>query len=88
MTDEEAIRLCFARGWVHIRDRNRKGRHHQLFTDDVGHPALAQHLYALRFMRASNSWNEFYRLVNRAFPKKGNNLELPFIEKASTATPI
>lgn len=63
---------------------HRKGRHHQLFTDDVGHPALAQHLYALiGFMRASNSWNEFYRLVNRAFPKKGNNLELPFTEKAS-----
>ncbi|MDO8430962.1 MAG: P63C domain-containing protein [Candidatus Binatus sp.] len=67
----------------------RKGRHHQLFTEDVGHPALAQHLYALiGFMRASSSWNDFYRLVNRAFPRKGNNLELPFTEKASTATPI
>jgi hypothetical protein len=26
---------------------NRRGRHHQLLTDDVGHPALAQHIYAL-----------------------------------------
>jgi P63C domain len=60
----------------------RRGRHHQLFSDDVGHPALAQHLYALiGFMRASLSWAEFYRLVNRAFPKKGNNLELPFTAK-------
>jgi hypothetical protein len=39
-------------------------------------------------MRASSSWNDFYRLVNRAFPRKGNNLELPFTEKASTVTPI
>ena len=61
----------------------RKGRHHQLFTEDVGHPALAQHLYALiGFLRASSSWNEFYRMVNRAFPKKGNNLELPFTERS------
>jgi hypothetical protein len=63
----------------------RRGKHHQLFTDEVGHPALAQHLYALiGFMRASQSWNEFYRLVNRAFPKKGENLEFAFRESSTT----
>jgi hypothetical protein len=25
----------------------RRGRHHQLLTDDIGDPALAQHLYAV-----------------------------------------
>lgn len=55
----------------------RRGKHHQLLTDDVGHPALAQHLHAVvGFMRASSSWDAFYRLMNRAFPKKGTTIEL------------
>lgn len=56
---------------------NRRGRHHQLLTDDVGHPALAQHLHAIiGLMRASSGWDQFYRMINRAFPKKGATLEL------------
>lgn len=56
----------------------RKTRHHQWLTEDVGHPALAQHLYAIMgFMRVANSWDEFYRLIQRAFPKKGTTLLLP-----------
>jgi P63C domain len=56
---------------------NRRGRHHQLLTDDVGHPALAQHLHAvIGLMRASSGWDQFYRMMNRAFPKKGQTLEL------------
>jgi hypothetical protein len=55
----------------------RRGKHHQLLTDDVGHPALAQHLHAVTgFMRASASWDQFYRMMNRAFPKKGETIEL------------
>jgi hypothetical protein len=58
---------------------NRRGRHHQLLTDDIGHPALAQHLHAVTsFMRASSKWDQFYRMMNRAFPKKGTTIELPF----------
>jgi P63C domain len=60
---------------------HRKHRHHQWLTEDVGHPALAQHLYALvGFMRVSDSWKEFYQLVKKAFPRKGNTLVLPFAE--------
>jgi hypothetical protein len=56
---------------------NRKGRHHQLLTDDVGHPALSQHLHAvIGLMRASSGWDQFYRMINRAFPKKGATMEL------------
>ena len=56
----------------------RKSRHHQWFTDDVGHPALAQHLHAvIGLMRASASWDHFKRLLQRAFPRKGQTLELP-----------
>jgi hypothetical protein len=33
----------------------RKGKHHQLLPEDVGHPALAQHLYAvMSLMRATD----------------------------------
>jgi hypothetical protein len=55
----------------------RRSRHQQWLTDDVGHPALAQHLHAvIGLMRASSGWDQFYRMMNRAFPKKGKNLEL------------
>jgi len=56
---------------------NRRGKHHQLLTDEVGHPALAQHLYAvIGAMRAHVSWDEFLRFMNRAYPKKNETLEL------------
>jgi len=56
---------------------NRQGRHHQLFTDEVGHPALAQHLYAVTgLMKASGKWDDFYRLLQRAFPRKNEQLPL------------
>lgn len=53
----------------------RKGRHHQLLTDEIGHPALAQHLYAvIALMRASSSWDSFYRKLEKAFPKENQQL--------------
>jgi hypothetical protein len=55
----------------------RQHKHHQLLTDDVGHPALAQHLHAvIGLMRASNNWREFHEMLDRAFPKKGSVLQL------------
>lgn len=59
----------------------RKHKHHQLFTDEVGHPALAQHLYAvIGLMRASSTWEHFYRMMQRAFPKKNTTMLLPGID--------
>jgi hypothetical protein len=59
----------------------KKGRLHQLFTDDVGHPALAQHLHAVTaLMKASRSWDEFKRMVDKVFPRKGDNLSFDFVE--------
>jgi hypothetical protein len=58
---------------------NRRSRHHQWLTEDVGDPALAQHLYAvIGLMRASSTWEQFKSNLNRAFPRKGRTLELPF----------
>ena len=63
---------------------DRQSKHHQWLTEDVGHPALAQHLYGLiGFMRASDDWEHFYRMVQRAFPKKGDNLLLPLPESGA-----
>lgn len=58
----------------------RRARHHQWLTEDVGHPALAQHLHAvIAFMRVSHTWDQFYRMLNQAFPKRGDTLQLPFM---------
>jgi hypothetical protein len=49
----------------------RKHKHHQLFTDDIGHPALAQHLDNLeKIMKGYDDWNEMIRHVNKALPKQ------------------
>jgi hypothetical protein len=56
---------------------NRRARHHQWLSDDIGHPALAQHLHAvIGFMRACASWEQFIGLLDRAFPKKGHTIPL------------
>jgi hypothetical protein len=56
----------------------RRHRHHQYLTRDIGHPALSRRLYELIGMaRASESWERFYRLVDRTFPKLNATLALP-----------
>lgn len=58
-------------------DGGRSKKHHQYLTDDIGHPALAQHLHAvIGLMRASATWEQFKSLLDRAFPKKGAQLDL------------
>lgn len=64
----------------------RKAKHHQWLTEDVGHPALAQHLHAVMgLMRASSSWGQFMTMLNLAFPKKGDTLMLPFMADVEVA---
>ena len=57
----------------------RKAKHTQWLTDDIGHPALAQHMFALiGFMRAEDSWDAFRQRFYRAFPQRGDTLQLEF----------
>lgn len=61
--------------------KNEKGyrpaAHHQWLTEDVGHPALAQHLYAvIGLMRIAGSWDEFKRMLDKAYPKRGDTLQM------------
>jgi P63C domain len=59
----------------------RKHRNYQFLTPEIGYPALNQRIYELLGMaRASSSWEQFYRLVDRTFPKLGDTISLPFTE--------
>jgi len=50
-----------------------------LLTDDIGVPSLQQHLFATTgFMRASATWDQFYRMMQRAFPKLNSTMLLNF----------
>jgi hypothetical protein len=61
---------------------HRLALHHQWLTEDIGHPALAQHLHAiLGLMRASDNWQQMMRMVNRAFPKRGDTLQMELFNK-------
>jgi hypothetical protein len=56
----------------------RKAKHHQWLTEDIEHPALAQHLYAvIGFMRVARTWDQFKEMLDRAYPKRGDSLQLP-----------
>ncbi len=57
------------------RAGNRRVRHHQYFTEDIGHAALAQHLHTvISLMKASTNWEMFKRLLERALPKQGETI--------------
>jgi len=67
----------------------RKSKHHQWLTDDIGHPALAQHLHAvITLMRVSSSWNQFKAMLDLAHPKKGDTLQLPLMNESPPSEPI
>jgi hypothetical protein len=64
----------------------RRFRHPQWLTEDIGDPALAQHLYALMGLQRAcpdGAWKQFYSMVQRAFPKNGDTLEFDFGESES-----
>ncbi len=63
---------------------HRKAKHHQWLTDDVGNPALAQHLYAvITLMRVSSTWDEFKMFLDRSHAKRGDTLQLPLMMDVS-----
>jgi hypothetical protein len=64
-------------------DHGRRHRKHfQWLTEDVGDPALAQHLHAvIGLMRASSTWASFKALLDKAFPKRGDVIQLELIEQ-------
>lgn len=54
-----------------------KHRHFQRLTENVGHPRLREHLTAvIALMKASTRWDQFYRMLQRALPKYGEQMPL------------
>ena len=59
----------------------RKHKNYSFLTPDMGYPALNQRLYELVGMaRASATWDAFYQLVDRTYPKVNDTPMLPFEE--------
>lgn len=49
---------------------NRKTKHHQWLSGDIGHPKLKEHISGvLALMNAAPNWDVFMRFVDRAYPK-------------------
>lgn len=58
---------------------NRRYRHHQFLTDDIGNLHLEKHLSSvITLMRISSNWAEFEHLFNKAFPGSETQLEIEF----------
>lgn len=63
----------------------RKGKHHQLLTEEIGVPKLAEHFGSVvTLQKISAHWDDFYNLMNRLHPRRGDTFQLPFIEDGST----
>lgn len=58
----------------------RKDRHHQHLTEEIGRPKLKEHLAAVEALgRASGyNWVKFMQMLNAAFPKQYQQLDLLF----------
>lgn len=55
----------------------RKHKHFQWLTEDVGDPRLREHLASvITLMKASNKWDQFMRMLDRALPRFGHTGEL------------
>lgn len=68
-----------------IEDGRRRAKRHQWLTEDVGNPALAQHLHAvITLMRVSKNWGPFKLMLDTAHPKRGDTLELPLMAEFET----
>lgn len=63
---------------------SRKDRHHQHLTEEVGRPKLKEHLSAVEALgRASGyNWPVFMRMLDTAFPKQYQQLDLLFPEES------
>jgi P63C domain len=67
-------------------DGQRKHKHFQYLTQDVGHPALTRHLYELIGMArafGAGQWESYCNLVDHTFPKLNTTLLLPYEEQTT-----
>jgi hypothetical protein len=57
----------------------RKHKHHQFLTPNIGHPKLQEIITGTTtLMKISPNWRKFYSLLQRAFPKHGEQTAIDF----------
>ncbi len=55
----------------------RRHKYFQRLTEDIGHPALREHLASvITLMKASSNWRNFYSMLNRALPQRDATLPM------------
>ncbi len=60
---------------------NRKTKFHQWLTEDIGHPKLQEHLSGVEaLMRATTTWMNFMRMLERSYPRLNYTLTMNFKE--------
>ncbi len=60
---------------------HRKAPHYAWLTEDIGHPALAQLLFGvIGLMRIAEKWDEFMKMVDKAYPRRGDTLQLDLFQ--------
>jgi hypothetical protein len=64
----------------------RKGKHHQLLTEEIGVPNLAKHFGSVTALqKISKTWDEFKEHMDRLYPRRGDTIPFDFT-KASLPT--
>ena len=60
-----------------VKPGQRRHKHHQWLTGEVGHPKLKEHLIGvLALMRAAPNWGAFIRALTRAYTKRNEQRPL------------
>lgn len=60
----------------------KRARLHQFLTEDIGHPALRAHLHSIvTLLRIARTPDEFFEMVDQAFPKFDTTGQLDLIDK-------
>ena len=63
-----------------VADTGRRShKHHQWFNPDKGHPKLKEHISGvIALLRAADDWQAFKRGLDRAYPKFGETIQIPY----------
>lgn len=72
-----------------VRPGQRRWKHHQWLTEDVGQNHLKNHMIGvLALMRGAASWSQFHRMLERSYPRQDQpqQLEIPGTELEGIST--
>lgn len=69
---------------------NRRAKHHQFLTPQIGHPKLQEHIFALMALLKASGLNRrrFQAMVDAALPRYGHTIPIQFMEQDDSIEPI